>query len=213
MLEALAKILAAYLLGGVMGGHIIGALRGGVDLRRVGSGNVGATNALRTQGKAFALGVLAIDVLKGVLAVTLIPALPWPLAPWLPRAELSYLCGVGVALGHCYPAFYRFEGGKGVATLAGVFGAVMPFALPFMVGVFVLALVLTGYVALASVGAALTAVAFVAVKPGIATTLGAFTLAMAALVSWKHRANLARIRRGEEHRFERARVLHKWLRR
>lgn len=214
MIEALAKLIAAYLIGTIMGGHLIGALRGGVDLRRVGSGNVGATNALRTQGKAFALGVLAIDVGKGIAAVLLLPLVewPWPQATALPREWQAYLCGAGVALGHCYPVFYRFQGGKGVATLAGVFLAVLPWAMPFMLGAFVLALLLTGYVALASVGAALAALAFVPfTAQGLASALGIFTASMAALVLWKHRGNLVRIAQGEEHRFERVRVLGRWL--
>lgn len=95
-------MLAAYALGSLMGGLIVARLKGGVNLRASGSGNIGATNALRTQGKAFAAAVLLIDVLKGVLAVLLIPKLPWPLAeaqPW-PLDWQAYACGVGVALGH-----------------------------------------------------------------------------------------------------------------
>jgi glycerol-3-phosphate acyltransferase PlsY len=215
MLEAIIKFIAAYLLGTVMGGHIVGALRGGVDLRTIGSGNVGATNALRTQGKAFALGVLALDVGKGVAAVLLLPMLtwPWPQEQTIPRDVQAYLCGVAVALGHCYPVFYRFQGGKGVATLAGVFACLMTFALPFMLGAFIFAILLTGYVAVASCSAAATALAYAAFfsAQGPLSALGAFTLAMAALVFWKHRGNLQRIARGEEHRFERARILGRWL--
>ncbi|HUP91011.1 MAG TPA: glycerol-3-phosphate 1-O-acyltransferase PlsY [Solimonas sp.] len=217
MTEALAKFLAAYLIGTVMGGHVIGALRGGVDLRKFGSGNVGATNALRTQGSGFALGVLAIDVLKGVAAALLVPLLPWPWeqAQPLPREHLGYLCGIGAALGHCYPVFYRFQGGKGVATLAGVFGALLPPVLPWMLGVFAGITILTGFVALASVGAAVTALFYVACFDDrtIWSAAGAFTLAMTTLVVWKHRLNLVRIARGEEHRFDKAMLLHRWLRR
>jgi glycerol-3-phosphate acyltransferase PlsY len=213
MLEACVRTLAAYLLGTVMGGQVIGLLRGGVDLRRVGSGNVGATNALRTQGKWFALGVLLIDVGKGVAAVTLLPMFGDE-STALGRELQSYLCGVAVALGHCYPVFYRFQGGKGVATLAGVFGTLMTPALPLMLSAFVLTVLVSGYVAAASVAAALTAVGHAAAlsAPGLASPLGAFTLAMATLVIWKHRANLQRIARGGEHRFERARVIGRWLR-
>lgn len=216
MSELLIKLLLAYLLGDVMGGQIVGRLRGGIDLRRVGSGNVGATNALRTQGKGFALAVLLIDVGKGIVAALLVPEITWPWpqgATTLTLEVQRYACGVAVALGHCYPVFYRFQGGKGVATLAGVFGALLPAALPWMLGSFVLVTILSGFVALASVSGAVIALFYVVcIDPrGAFSAAGAFALAMAALVIWKHRSNLVRIARGEEHCFERARLLHRWL--
>ena len=94
MIAALALLLA-YLLGTVIGGYWVGRLRGGIDLRSAGSGNVGATNALRTQGKMFAAAVLLIDLIKGVLAVTLLPAWLAPSLIWLP-----YACGIAATLGH-----------------------------------------------------------------------------------------------------------------
>lgn len=213
MLDLIVKTVLAYLLGTLMGGQLIGLLRGGIDLRKLGSGNVGATNALRTQGASFALGVLAIDVLKGVAAVLLIPHLPALGTPLLVLREQAYVCGVAVALGHCYPVFYGFHGGKGVATLAGVFGVLLTPALGWMLGVFALLVMLSGYVSLATLGAAATAVAWVAwAQPsGLASPTGYFTLAMAALIAWKHRENIGRLLRGREHRFEKARILGRWL--
>ncbi len=214
-MELLVKWTLAYLLGGVMGGVIVGALRGGVDLRQSGSGNIGATNALRTQGAAFALAVLAIDVLKGVAAAVLIPALPWPLpgATAMSPAAIAYGCGVMVALGHCYPLFHRFQGGKGVATLAGVFACLLPIAIGWMLGAFVLVVLLTGYVSLATLTASLVAVLHIACfsPAGLWSVTGAFGIAMALLVLWKHRRNVRQLLSGEEHRFERARVLGRWL--
>ncbi|WP_020651193.1 glycerol-3-phosphate 1-O-acyltransferase PlsY [Solimonas variicoloris] len=213
MLDLIVKASLAYLLGTLMGGQLIGLLRGGIDLRKLGSGNVGATNALRTQGASFALGVLAIDVLKGVAAVLLIPHLPALGTPLLALREQAYVCGVAVALGHCYPVFYGFHGGKGVATLAGVFGALLTAALGWMLGVFALLVMLSGYVSLATLCAAATAVVWVAcAQPsGLASPAGYFTLAMAALIAWKHRENIGRLLQGREHRFEKARVLGRWL--
>lgn len=216
MVTLLLAALAAYLLGTVMGGVVMGRLRGGVDLRRTGSGNVGATNALRTQGPAFALGVLLIDVFKGVAAVWLVPKL-LPLLPLpgpAPSPEaLAYLCGVAVTIGHCYPVWQRFQGGKGVATLAGVFACLLPQAIGVMVAAFALVVVLSGYVSLATLTAAVVAVLQVTCfgPQGLWSLTGGFVLAMAVLVFWKHRSNLHHLLRGREHRFEKARVLGRWL--
>lgn len=214
MTDLLLKALLAYLIGNIMGGPLLGLLRG-VDLRTQGSGNVGATNALRTQGKGFALGVLTIDVLKGVLAVLVVPRLPAFGDSLLSQQELAFACGLAVALGHCYPVFYRFRGGKGVATLAGVFGVLLAPALAWMLSAFVLVILLSGYVSLATLTAALMAVIWVALMSagGLASPAGTFTLAMAALVTWKHRDNIGRLLRGGEHRFEKARLIGRWLQR
>lgn len=215
MLDLIVKTLLAYLLGNLMGGQLIGLLRGGVDLRAVGSGNVGATNALRTQGKGFALGVLLIDVLKGVVAVLAIPHLPSLGNALLTVREQAYWCGVAVALGHCYPVFYGFRGGKGVATLAGVFGALLGAALVWMLAAFVLVILVSGYASLATLAAAVAAIGWVAVvhPQGLLSASGGFVLAMTALVIWKHRENIVRLVRGSEHRFEKARIIGRWLQR
>ncbi|MDB5972870.1 MAG: plsY [Hydrocarboniphaga sp.] len=211
MFEALTKFLLAYAIGNLMGGQIVGWLRGGIDLRRLGSGNVGATNALRTQGAGFALSVLLIDVLKGVIAARLVPMIPWPLGvgAGLPREWLGYLCGVGVALGHCYPVTLGFRGGKGVATLAGVFGALMIAALPWMLLVFALVVMISGYVSAATIGAAITVLFYAIVIDAhpLHTAPVIFTIAMSLLVLFKHRQNIRRLWCGDEHRFEKARVL------
>ena len=215
MAELLAKVLLAYLLGTAMGGFIVGRLRGGVDLRTQGSGNVGATNALRTQGKLFALLVLLIDVGKGIVAVTLVPALPWPLpgAMALGRSALPYACGVAAALGHVYPVWFGFRGGKGAATLAGIFAVLLTTALPWMLLAFALVLVLTGYVGLATITASVTALLYVACfsAQGIFSPPGLFTLTMSLLVVYTHRENLLRVWHGRENKFERAMIFKRWL--
>jgi glycerol-3-phosphate acyltransferase PlsY len=215
MIELIGKALIAYLVGNVMGGQIAGRLRG-VDLRTQGSGNIGATNALRTQGRKFALLVLAIDVGKGVLAAGALPLLPWPWgAALVQRETLAYACGAAAAVGHCYPVLHHFRGGKGVATLAGVYATVMIAALPWILLAFVGVVVLTGYVSLATLTAALVALLHVACfdPHGIFSALGGFCIAMTLLVGWKHRANWGRLWRGTEHRFEKARLLRRWPRR
>jgi glycerol-3-phosphate acyltransferase PlsY len=215
MAELITKVLLAYLLGTAMGGFIVGRLRGGIDLRTQGSGNVGATNALRTQGKLFGLLVLLIDVGKGIAAVTLLPPLPWPLPDALAmgRGALPYACGVAAALGHVYPVWFGFRGGKGAATLAGIFAVLLTAALPWMLLAFALVLVLTGYVGLGTVTAAVTALLYVTCFSvhGLFSPPGLFTLTMALLVAYTHRENLLRVWQGREARFERAMVLRRWL--
>lgn len=214
MVDLLIKAVLAYLLGNLMGGHLVGRLRGGVDLRAVGSGNVGATNALRTQGTRFALMVLAIDVLKGVAGALWVPLLPIPFgASDFSPAQIGYVCGAAVTMGHCYPALWGFKGGKGVATLAGVFGALLPWALPWILLGFVLVVMLTGYVSLGTLMATAIAGLYVACfdARGALSGVGAFTAFMAALVVFKHRENIERLVRGDESRFDKLRVIGKWL--
>lgn len=198
-------MLAAYALGSLMGGLIVARLKGGVNLRASGSGNIGATNALRTQGKGFALAVLLIDVGKGVVAALLLPRLAGVAA----TPELGYACGAAAVLGHCYPLWHRFQGGKGVATVAGVFAALLPASFPWMLLAFALVVLLTGTVSLATLGGSVVALLHVACfsEQGLFSGAGAFTTAMALLVLVKHRANWARLRAGTEPRFERARLL------
>jgi glycerol-3-phosphate acyltransferase PlsY len=216
MIELIAKVLAAYLLGTAMGGFIVGSLVGRrVDLRTQGSGNLGATNALRTHGRRFGLAVLALDAGKGALAALAVPALPWPLPGALEagRDALPYACGAAAALGHVYPAWFGFRGGKGAATLTGIFAALLPPALPWILLAFVLVPVLTGYVGLGTVVAAITALLWATcfAPHGLFSPPGLFTLTMALLVVYTHRANLLRVWQGRESRFERAMVFRKWL--
>lgn len=202
----LIKLLLSYLLGSVLGSLLLGRLRG-VDVRQHGSGNAGATNALRVLGRGMAVAVLAIDAGKGVLAVTLIPALPFG-----PGPELSWvpiLCAVAVVLGHVYPVFHGFKGGKGAATLIGVVLGLMPMGAACVFATWLLVLVLTGYVGLATLCAALVAPIYVAavVPDGLASPLGAFALIMAAFVFYTHRENIRRLLGGNENRFERVMLL------
>lgn len=201
----LLKLGLAYLLGSLMGGALVGRCRGGADLRRLGSGNLGATNALRTQGKGFALLVLLIDAGKGAAAVLLVPLLPSAADVVLPVQWQAYLCGIAVSLGHCYPVFHRFAGGKAVATLAGVYGVLLPESLLVMLTGFVLVAVLSGYVSLASLSAALVAILDVLLREGYAwdSATAVFVVSTSALVFWRHRHNLWRLWMGNESRFRR----------
>ena len=202
MWELGVKTLIAYLLGALMGSLVLGRLRG-VDIRRLGSGNAGATNALRTQGKVFGLLVLLIDLGKGVFAVLCLPGavLPFvPLDPQLPREWLTLACGFAVIVGHVYPVWFGFRGGKGVATMLGVLAAIEPRLLLPMLGSWLAVLLLTGYVGLASMlaGAASVVAVFV-MEPGDRPLL-IFCLAVELFVIFTHRGNIARMRAGTEHR-------------
>src|SRR5690606_37548518 len=124
MLELLIKALISYLLGSVIGSLLVGQLSGGVDIRREGSGNAGGTNAFRTHGWKFALPVIIIDAGKGVLAVLAVARLPLPVVPEaLFRPEwIAVACGAAAVVGHVWPVWYRFRGGKGMATYLGALG-------------------------------------------------------------------------------------------
>ena len=202
----LAKLVVAYLIGSISGALLLGRLRG-VDIRTVGSGNAGGTNAFRTQGAAFAAGVVAIDIGKGALAVLLgdVPigaGAPSPLAQAL-------ACGFACAIGHVWPVFFGFRGGKGAATLVGALLAVAPGAAILPVLVWLGTLATTGYVGLSTVFAGLALpVALLLVATGRAFgPLMLFGLGAAALLVLTHRDNLRRVRDGTEPRFERARII------
>ena len=206
MTDLLLKVLLSYLLGAIVGSQLVGRLKGGVDIRKMGSGNAGATNALRTQGKSFALWVLLVDLGKGLIAVRLlapllVPGLEPPLyiATWEP-----VVCGLMAIVGHVYPAWHGFRGGKGVATLVGVvIGLDSTLMLPMLLTWF-LAVMLFGYVGLASMLAAASIPIYVSLtglEPGLSLTC--FGVIVAALIVYTHRTNIARMRAGTEPRARR----------
>ncbi len=205
MWELGVKTLLAYLLGTLLGSLVLGRLRG-VDIRSQGSGNAGATNAMRTQGVIFGLVVLLIDVSKGAVAAAWLPYAHLPgTAPDLDlsREWLSLACGAAVILGHIYPVWFGFRGGKGVATVVGVVGALQPYLLlPLILSWFAVVL-LTGYVGLASMLAGVTLVVTVYVQAAGMSPLLLFCLGVTLLVIYTHRGNVARMVAGTENRARR----------
>ena len=188
------------------GSLFLGLLRG-VDIRTLGSGNAGGTNALRTQGKWFALGVMIIDVGKGALAVLWLPAVTLPGVPLdanLARDFLTYALGLGVVLGHVYPLWFAFRGGKGAATAVGVLGVLAPQLVAPLVLMWLAIIVTTGYVGLATMCAAVAAALYLGVTD-LPEEQGLFVFAvlLAALIVFTHRSNLSRMRDGTEARFGR----------
>jgi acyl phosphate:glycerol-3-phosphate acyltransferase len=205
MLELGAKMLIAYLFGALLGSLILGRLRG-IDIRSMGSGNAGATNALRTQGKLFAILVLIIDIAKGVIAVRWLPAAALPgvgIDPELSREWLTLACGLAVIVGHVYPVWFSFRGGKGAATVVGVVAALDLRLLAPMLLCWFVVLLLTGYVSLATMlaGVALVAAAHV-LEPNDVPLL-IFCWLVTAFVIYTHRSNIGRMRSGTENRVRR----------
>ena len=200
MLELGLKTLLGYLLGSIVGALVVGHFRG-VDIRTMGSGNAGGTNALRTQGFAFAAATVVIDVGKGWIAARWLPGLEIPgvaADPAVARGWLTACCAAAAVAGHVWPMWHGFRGGKGGATLAGVLLALAPELLVIALIAWFLVALLTGYVGLATVTAAVAVAAASWFSPLATPPWLAFTLAMALLVGWAHRDNFVRIRAGTE---------------
>jgi acyl phosphate:glycerol-3-phosphate acyltransferase len=205
MLELGVKLLIAYLLGTILGSLILGRLRG-VDIRSMGSGNAGATNAMRTQGKLFGIMVLFIDIAKGVAAVGWLPAAVLPgigIDPDISREWLPVACGFAVIIGHVYPVWFEFRGGKGAATVIGVVAALeLRLLVPLLLS-WIIVLLLSGYVGLATMlSTVVLAIAVLVLQPND-VPLWAFCTGMALFVIFTHRSNIARMRAGKENRVRR----------
>jgi glycerol-3-phosphate acyltransferase PlsY len=186
---------------------VVGFLKGGVDIRTQGSGNAGSTNALRTQGPAFAIWVIIIDVAKGWVAAALLPGLALPaIAPasevqalWLPAA-----CAFAAILGHVFPVWHGFRGGKGVATLVGAYAGLNPVLLLPLFASWLVMVTVSGFVGLASIIAAMAMPVYLLMHDGpVFTPELAFALACAVLVLYTHRGNVRRMREGTEPRARR----------
>jgi glycerol-3-phosphate acyltransferase PlsY len=203
-MELLLKILLAYLLGSVVGSLVVGRVRGGVDIRKLGSGNAGSTNALRTQGLAFGIWVIVIDVFKGWMAAAWLPRLAIPgiaaatgaQSEWLPAS-----CAFAAVLGHVFPVWHGFRGGKGVATLVGAYAGLEFLLLAPLVLSWLTVVMVSGFVGLSSIAASLAIPVYLLLRDGAKLTpLMGFSLACALLVLYTHRGNVRRMRAGNESR-------------
>ena len=199
-------LLLAYLLGSVSGSLLLGRFRN-IDIREHGSGNAGGTNALRTLGWKFALGVAVIDIAKGALATWL--ALRYaPVGTGLSVTAHGYVAAALAVVGHVWPLWHGFRGGKGAATGVGGLLVLWPWIVPALLVAWILVLVTTGYVGLSTVVAALC-------LPLAAWLFDAgpermvFAICIGLFLAWTHRANLVRLWHGNESRFERARLLYR----
>ncbi|MDH3445141.1 MAG: glycerol-3-phosphate 1-O-acyltransferase PlsY [Deltaproteobacteria bacterium] len=187
-----ALIVSAYLLGSVPSGYLLGRLTG-VDVRKAGSGNVGATNVARVLGKGQGVLTLMADAAKGWLPVYAALAID-------PSLLVAILAGAAAFLGHLYPIFLRFEGGKGVATAVGVLLSLAPIVAMVLCGIFAVTVAASRVVSLGSMAAAVAApfALWIAGYPPMVVATGGF---MAAMITWRHRGNIRRLLAGTEPRF------------
>ena len=184
-------VLLGYLAGSVPFAFLL-ARRAGIDVRVAGSGNVGAANVLRTTGTGRAVAVMALDVAKGALAVLLAHLSH-------AGATMTAVAGTAAVVGHVYPVWLRFHGGKGVAVAAGVFSVLTPMATAVACGLFLLIVRATRYVSLGSL-AATVALPPAAWLTGASTAVVAASSCTAALIVFRHRSNIRRLRAGTERR-------------
>ena len=191
-MKSFVALLAGYLLGSISFGYLAGKLLKGIDIRQFGSGNTGSTNIQRTLGTAPAVVVLLLDTGKGLAAVLLANALG--ISPtW------QMLAGMAAVAGHNWPLFFRFRGGRGVATTTGVFLGLTPYVVLIGAALFVITIALTRYVSLGSIVGALS-VPFTMLlfrQPPAFTVPGTI---LAFLIIWRHRDNIGRLLQGTEHK-------------
>lgn len=207
LLVATIALLAGYLLGSIPWGFFAGRIAG-VDIREEGSGNIGATNVLRTLGKGYGYAVFAADLLKGFCAVrlTYLIASQFPSTREHPE-YFATIAAIACIVGHSFPVWLNFKGGKGVATSAGAMFGLVPLAALTVLIIWIVVFEITRYVSVASIAASTALPIVVALYLKLGWMHGGFlfyvTLALAILVDWRHRSNFARLREGTEQRFAR----------
>jgi len=185
---------AAYLISAIPFGYLLLKVGRGGDIRKHGSGNIGATNAFRTGGRAIGIATLALDIGKGALCVALARWLTGSF-PWEAAAAFASV------LGHCYPIYLRFKGGKGIATGCGAYGVLAPIPMAGALAIFLAALLITRMVSVGSIAAGLALpllILWLRPEPALLLSVAASVL----LVITRHRANISRIVAGSEHRID-----------
>ena len=204
---ALFIVVGSYLLGSLPIGYIVGKIAG-IDIRKSGSGNIGATNVLRVLGKKYGYTVFFLDALKGFAVVRISLALVSTTPAAQPYANLFALLGAVVCvIGHSFPVWLNFRGGKGVATSAGVIIGLMPLAAIIVFPIWFIVFEICRYVSVASICAAIslpiTIALFLRFKVMDSVVLLYFSIALAVVVVWRHRSNFSRLLNGTEQRFTR----------
>lgn len=200
-MKELVLIIISYLIGSIPTALLVSKRFFGIDIRDYGSGNMGATNTFRVLGSRYGTIVMVIDILKGMAAVMMYNFLPFYLNHELERTNLMLALGTAAVLGHVFPVFAGFRGGKGVATLLGMVLAIQPVIALSCIGIFVLVLFLTRYVSLSSILAALSLpICVLWIWNENELLYRIFALAVAVLVVVTHQKNIGRILRGVESR-------------
>jgi len=207
MLTFAVVVIGSYLLGSIPFGYLAGRIAG-IDIRTCGSGNVGATNVIRTLGKSYGYPVFAADFLKGFGAVEMsLLVAPRAQPEWNSPEMFGILAAICSVIGHSFPVWLRFKGGKGVATSAGALFGLAPIAALVGAAIWILTFWLTRYVSVASIAAAAALPFIVLITTWLSRTAGKslfyWSVCLAAVVIWRHRSNLSRLMRGTEPRFTR----------
>ena len=207
MLAFALVVIGSYLLGSIPFGYLAGRIAG-VDIRTCGSGNVGATNVMRTLGKGYGYPVFFADFLKGLVAVKMSILVAARVQPeWISSEIFGIAAAISSVLGHSFPLWLRFKGGKGVATSAGALFGLVPVAALVGVAIWIMIFWLTRYVSVASIAAAAALPFVILITTWLSRTntksLFYSSVCLAAVVIWRHRLNLSRLMRGTEPRFTR----------
>jgi glycerol-3-phosphate acyltransferase PlsY len=212
MLQLGINFILSYLVGSISGSMVLGRIKG-LDIRTMGSGNAGGTNALRSVGPIFALGVIFIDIGKGIFAVLIISKLVFINELLIDKNTVSIVCGVAAVLGHVYPLYYNFKGGKGAGTLIGIVAALFPISIPYVFIGWLLVVITTGFVGLATIVGSIVLVITVYLfhAMGINSPLGYFSISMALFILFTHKSNIIRMINNEENRFEKVMIFRNFL--
>ncbi|PYI48111.1 MAG: acyl-phosphate glycerol 3-phosphate acyltransferase [Verrucomicrobia bacterium] len=207
MLTLTGVLLGSYLVGSIPFGYVAGKIRG-IDIRKIGSGNIGATNVVRVLGKRYGYSVFVLDFLKGFGAVKISMSIATDARPeWASPEIFGIFAAIASVIGHSFPVWLKFRGGKGVATSAGALFGLIPLAALIGIVIWVLVFWFTRYVSVASVVAAATLPLVILIMTRLnqihGNALFYSSLGLAAVVMWRHRSNFSRLMHGSEPRFTR----------
>ena len=211
--QIIINCILSYLIGSISGSMVLGNLKG-IDIRKMGSRNAGGTNAFRTVGPFFALGVIIIDIFKGYISVIYISQLNFINYSIIGSNEImNIVCGISAVLGHVYPVYYNFRGGKGAGTLIGIIAALFPLkSLIYAILSWIIILIFTGYVGLGTIIAGIT-LALNAYVIFVGTEFSEyiyFAFLMAIFIVFTHRENILRMLNGNENKFEKIMIFKKF---
>ena len=212
-MEIFFKLLFCYLIGSVSGSILLGKFKG-IDIRKLGSGNAGGTNAFRTQGALFAAAVLVIDILKGFVSTKFISIVSIPVFSTPPAVDqnlIIILCGVATIIGHVYPIYHRFKGGKGGGAAIGMVYAISWPSISLAILLWMVILIFTGYVGFGTMIGSVSVIYFAYYFKDIIDNpyFLPFTVFLSIFIFFTHRSNIQRMISGTENRFEKAMIFRK----